>query len=798
MPSPTSLPTVDCPAPAVRANAQGIARIAVDDTLAQLAVTFLHPLTPAQQGYLTDPRSYSLTGGERLFPRVLTAHVFEPAGTPPDLHTRRVVLQLSEEGDFSIYTLTVSGADIDPFFGSHRLRFRLACDDPFDCREPPLGPPRPPELPVAIDYLAKDYASFRQALLDFLATRMPEWSERSEADIGVMLLELWAATADTLSYVQDRVASEAFLETATQRRSVAAHLALLGYILDEGAAARTFLQFQVNSVFTLPAGPGLRVSTDPRRTDQPVVVFESLTPTTLRPDHNILPVYTWGNADCCIDQSALSVAFTGVRDQLRPGDYLLFDAGPGRRDVVRLVAPPEILAADPVKVPGGPITLVRWSEATPLSRDYCVRSDALVVRANVVPATHGETFSEPLRALTADQEIALDNSIALRKSWERPPRQRLRLSKGPLAFLDPAAVALAAPVTGMVANTWDPIAAILAPAPRSVCTLRVDVDGTPWRYEQTLLDSGPNDEVFRVEIDDLGDATVTFGDGTFGRAPAETSDVTAIYRIGGGQAGNLGADALTLARPRALEDVSWLVRVTNPLPASGGRDLESRERARRFAPATIQSPLVAVTAADYNAAAEGFIDSSGLKPIQRASAAFRWTGSWLTVTLAVDPRGTEGLDPDLRAALLTFLETRRLAGYDLELVPAQYVPLEVRIEFCLRHGYRSGDVESGILRALSSSDVSGGSRGLFHPDNFSFGGAVYVSRLYAAIMAVPGVESAQITRLARLHAAHPSRETADNLRQGALRVGPNEIIRVDNDRNFPERGTLRVTQKVAT
>jgi len=100
-----------------------------------------------------------------------------------------VLLTFDQDGDFSIYTLTVNGPDIDPFFGSAKLRFRLACDDRFDCRQPAAQPAIVPELPVVIDYLAKDYASFRQALLDFIPTRLPAWTERSEADLGMMLLE---------------------------------------------------------------------------------------------------------------------------------------------------------------------------------------------------------------------------------------------------------------------------------------------------------------------------------------------------------------------------------------------------------------------------------------------------------------------------------------------------------------------------------------------------------------------------------------------------------------------------------
>src|SRR5206468_7108077 len=112
---------------------------------------------------------------------------------------------------------------------------------------------------------------FRQALLDFIPTRMPDWTERSEADIGMMLLELFAATADTLSYLQDRVANEAFLESATQRRSVAGHLALIGYELDEGASAFTWLHLRVSGADPQLLAPGLRVSNAPGSAGDPSV-----------------------------------------------------------------------------------------------------------------------------------------------------------------------------------------------------------------------------------------------------------------------------------------------------------------------------------------------------------------------------------------------------------------------------------------------------------------------------------------------------------------------------------------------
>jgi hypothetical protein len=80
----------------------------------------------------------------------------------------------------------------------------------------------------------------------------------------------------------------------------------------------------------------------------------------------------------------------------------------------------------------------------------------------------------------------------------------------------------------------------------------------------------------------------------------------------------------------------------------------------------------------------------------------------------------------------------------------------------------------------------------FDPDNFSFGDSVFVSRLYAAAMAVAGVESVRIARLAMLHAADPDRDTTNNLKQGRLAVGSDQVVRLENDRNHPERGTLVV------
>lgn len=103
-----------------------------------------------------------------------------------------------------------------------------------------------------IDYLARDYNSFRSALIELIPAKLPEWTDRSEADFGIALLELFAYMADILSYYQDRIANEAFLSTAQERRSIVNHLRLIGYEMMPAAAASTRLNVIVGNSVTQP------------------------------------------------------------------------------------------------------------------------------------------------------------------------------------------------------------------------------------------------------------------------------------------------------------------------------------------------------------------------------------------------------------------------------------------------------------------------------------------------------------------------------------------------------------------
>jgi hypothetical protein len=196
-----------------------------------LRVTFVR--TPAPPGLA--PANVVVRGGERIR-NISVTH------THMDVDV--LVVEVDQRGDFSTYTLSLINpstgatlAGIDPALASIDFSFKVECPSDFDCRVDEVCP-TVAEEPPHIDYLAKDYASFRRLMLDRLSLLLPGWAERSAADLAVTLVELLAYVGDHLSYRQDAIATEAYLGTARRRTSVRRHARLVDYLLHGDAFPR--------------------------------------------------------------------------------------------------------------------------------------------------------------------------------------------------------------------------------------------------------------------------------------------------------------------------------------------------------------------------------------------------------------------------------------------------------------------------------------------------------------------------------------------------------------------------------
>ncbi|HBY59759.1 MAG TPA: putative baseplate assembly protein, partial [Solibacterales bacterium] len=105
-----------------------------------------------------------------------------------------------------------------------------------------------------------------------------------------------------------------------------------------------------------------------------------------------------------------------------------------------------------------------------------------------------------------------------------------------------------------------------------------------------------------------------------------------------------------------------------------------------------------------------------------------------------------------------------------------FVPLDIEISVCVLAGYFRADVKQALIAAF---------RGFFHPDNFTFGQPVFLSQIYALAQSVAGVESVLVTRFQRW-----GKTANQELGKGVLTPAGLEIVRLDNDPNFPENGKL--------
>jgi hypothetical protein len=756
-----------------------------------------------------------------------------------------LIVRVSEPGDFSTYTLRLvlpagdSPTDLfDPQLCAIDFSFKVECSSDFDCRPIHVCPPDAASAPD-IDYFAKDYGSFRRLLLDRMSQLAPQWRESSAADFGIALVELLAYVGDQLSYEQDAVATEAYLATARRRISLRRHALLVDYLMHDGCNARAWVQLDVRQDGDFPLrgpqfltrcpglDPGIARSSMQHRNAtllSPIVfepvLDERLAPNYLQPlhaDHNRISFYTWGDTRCCLPRGATRATLAGPLPHLHAGDALLFeevlgpqtgepgDADIAHRHVVRLTSVSPIAPAtlaDPLTTT--PVVEISWAREDALPFALCLSntiadangpkpvSDISVARGNLVLVDHGETIVDEALGEVPPPTLFLapgDGSDFCAPVEPRPfpARYRPQLTRGPLTQ---AASTIALSPPGAISGRRIPFD-FRAPAARAIDWSMADVfpqvrltsalgaETDIWEPRRSLLKSSATATDFVAEIDDDGRAMLRFGDDTHGMRPDTGTTFAASYRIGNGSAGNVGADTIAHC-VAAGADIAILSGVRNPLPAGGGVEPESAESVRRNAPQAFRTQERAVTSEDYAAVTER--DAR----VQRAAATLRWTGSWHTVFITVD--ADAGIDTlALRTELAPHVDCYRMAGHDLEFNDPRFVSLELALHVCVKPDYFRSDVEQRLRELFSNSALPDGRRGLFHPDNFSFGETVYLSRLYAAAHDVPGVASVRIDTIQRQGTKDPT-----YLALGKLPLGRLEIARLANDANYPEHGVLRL------
>lgn len=414
----------------------GLDFVEVGDDGVTLCMHLFGPIPPG-----IGPEHIRIGGGDRITGLRAISVAIEDE---PEMHDDACLrIRLDREGDHSPYCLCLVDADaswtdpddwrpypgFDPRHACIELRFRLDCGREADCATttPCIEPPIPaPE----IDYLVKDYDSFRRLFLDRMAQTIPEWRERHVPDLGIALVEVLAYTADDLSYYQDAVATEAYLGTARKRISVRRHARLVDYRMHEGCNARVLLTLSSDTDLTLSyrdvlflvPPPGQRNieagMLDAQKIDAMraagALIFEAVsrngeTALAVVAAHSAIRFHTWGDELCCLPRGSTRAT---LRD---PG---IAPPGPPPGE------PPGPPPGTPAKPPNASQSQARYADSPPQRALKLGVGDLLIFEETRSPQTGNEADADPAHRhavrLTAVAPTVdpLDGSLLLDIAWD--------------------------------------------------------------------------------------------------------------------------------------------------------------------------------------------------------------------------------------------------------------------------------------------------------------------------------------------------------------------------------------------
>ena len=617
---------------------------------------------------------------------------------------------------------------VDPAVGS--ARFVL----------PESAPAALPDRP-SIDYLTKDYLGFRQHMIDAVSRLMPAWQDTSEPDLGVTVIESLAYGADFLSYYQDAVATEAYLDTARQRVSVRRHLRLLGATLSEGCAGRLFMRITVGRVgevrvpasstyATAPEAPAVVGVGDPRLTNGPdtgSIIYQQLHDSVLYPAFNSLPlaVQTGRLQAGAIHFAVLTTSPRALEDNAVGRVFGVagsrWDGGP---QVLHPFRVREVSAPSGARRGATVVVLVADPEDA-LPWDLYVRTGSEVT-GNLVLAEFGQQApSEVLPTVEA--------GVLYRPVLSQP----YVVTAAPLEHGASAARLLQPDLNRTAASV---ILTQFIPNDDGVGIAKV-LDGV-WTCVPDLLESGANARHFVAETRSDGRVQLRFGDGVFGRRPAAGAAFMADYRVGflpSGVAGQGLLDTLVVHDQTDLERLSGAIPgVTNPVSSSGLIRADEVQSAILQAKAAFRVIGVCVTAEDYVATAEG-VDGV-------AEAAVRLERAGAVEVVRVRVRAAQQLyvSEALLGRVRRTLGTRLLAGRRVLVDGPRFARLRLSLWAEARPGV-SRDWLNARIRSAFSDQVGG----VFSPADVAFGEPVFVSRLLEQLLAVEGVARGEVAFLGR-------------------------------------------------
>jgi hypothetical protein len=650
-----------------------------------------------------------------------------------------------------------------------------------------------------------------------------------------------AAMGDEFAYLQDRYAHEAYLSTATQTQSIINLARLVDYDVDYGQSAVTTLAIGVSGVaqFTRPR-TDLSITSPDRayalRDGIGAIPFEIIEEIWVHPGWNEVPLYCADAGEPCLEHGAteafLEIAPPDGSDPsttpdgtvlAEPADVwvgrkIILTSGLGEADEPNRAWAVTIIAVEDYvdTLVDDTITLTRieWDEAEALPFQMPIKHS--VAHFNCAQAIAGKTVTETFRVgsdgdlkarFSGESAFHVEKMLQLPRGVEREGACE-NGARGRILRFGLEASADAGLAWNGKAGDAEPIMSVIDIAPDFTIPDQIAYTPAPssqvWDFVEQIVDADAEDHAYTVEHGlwrevlryqkPSGDVvhrdyasnagfSLRFGDRGFGIAPADATILQATYLTAPGMDANLPANTVTyLAEPGvagAIPTMDYAEWVKNPFPISSAKAPEAVDNIRLNAPQAYQAlTLRAVKNQDYKDILER------RETLQQADANTRWTGSWPTDFIAVDPKGTTHLSDELRLSLEQELDCIRQAGRSVCLKDPDYVAIDIIVDVCLEPVASNSKMVRKISKRLASkSDTDA----FFHPDNISFGQALIRSELEATIQCVDGVRAVEAIQI-RKRGSHDFIPM-----EPRVELAPHQIFQLTNDPAHPEHGYIEIS-----
>ncbi|WDE00798.1 hypothetical protein [Thalassomonas actiniarum] len=256
--------------------------------------------------------------------------------------------------------------------------------------------------------------------------------------------------------------------------------------------------------------------------------------------------------------------------------------------------------------------------------------------------------------------------------------------------------------------------------------IAVQVGDRQWQQVSSLKDSLATDSHYTVRMTEDNFIRITFGDGKNGRrAPSGSNNIRISYRQGVGTTGNLSTDSLIKAvKPHHLVD-----EVSQPLPASGGGDMEQMDALKTNAPAALLTLARCVSLRDFALLTKNHPSYAQAKAFSLKTG----FGQRENIEVVVVPAGGAALTTDLQTSLVSFLQSHALPAVSISV--SAYEVVIVSFDVTVRvdsSAYDTDKVTTDVFAALTSA---------FSIDQRELGQALYRGELYQVVEGISGVEN---------------------------------------------------------